>query len=215
MHSTVAQKDGLRAATSLCTLDDGLSDHQFLEPVKKINEGGDVQFFLTSKAYKGIVTWILMLNLAMFPRKTVEGKVTAWPTGSCSQNLSAMVMRLQSLLQEMDTMIEQNPPDTGPRRFGNIAFRGWHAAVEARMDDLLKQYIPEKLQKSLAGKVTPLAEIKAYLLGSWGSAQRLDYGTGHELSFLAFLACLWKLGAFANSEDGTEERAIVLYVVQP
>ena len=54
-------------------------------------------------------------------------------------------------------------------------------------------------------------EIKVYLLGSFGSAQRLDYGTGHELSFVAFLGCLWKVGAF---EDG-EERAIVVGVIQP
>jgi serine/threonine-protein phosphatase 2A activator len=39
----------------------------------------------------------------------------------------------------------------------------------------------------------------------------LDYGTGHELSFLAFLACLSKIKAFAPGE----ERAIVIGVVQP
>jgi len=196
-------------------LDKEFDAHHFLEPVKKINEGEDVQFFLTSKAYKDIVTWILMLNVAMFPRKCSDGTVTTWPTGSSPQNLSTMVTQLQSLLRDLDAMIERNPPYTGPRRFGNIAFRNWHAAVEAKMDDLLKQYIPERLQRPSAGKVTPLIEMKAYMLGSWGSAQRLDYGTGHELSFLAFLACLWKLGAFADSEDGAEERAIVLYVVQP
>ncbi len=41
-----------------------------------------------------------------------------------------------------------------------------------------------------------LQELKPYFIGSFGSPQRLDYGTGHELSFLAFLACLWKLGCF-------------------
>jgi len=205
---------GSRAPPTLSKLND-TNGHQFMVPTKKINEGEDVQFFLTSKAYKDIVTWILMLNVAMFPRKTADGKITTWPTGLSPQNLSTTVVQLQSLLQDLHTMIEQNPPDTGPRRFGNIAFRSWHAMLEAKIDDLLKQYIPEKLQSSSVGEVTPLAEMKAYLLGGFGSAERLDYGTGHELSFLAFLACLWKLGAFAASEEGVEERAIVLHVLQP
>ena len=60
-------------------------------------------------------------------------------------------------------------------------------------------------------RATLVDELKFYLLGSFGSAQRLDYGTGHELSFLAFLGALWKLNAF---EEG-EERGIVVGVVQP
>jgi serine/threonine-protein phosphatase 2A activator len=51
-------------------------------------------------------------------------------------------------------------------------------------------------------------------LGSFGSPQRLDYGTGHELSFLAFLGCLWKLNFFPRSEQGVEERGIVLGVFE-
>lgn len=207
--------DGRRKGLpTLRRLSDQDSTH-FIVPVKKINEGEDVQFFLTSKAYKDIVSWILMLNVAMFPRKTADGKIETFPTGMKAQNLSNMVTQLSSLVQDLEDLIQQNPPDTGPRRFGNIAFRSWYADVEAKMDELLKKYIPQRLQKSSAGQVSPLVELRAYLLGSWGSAQRLDYGTGHELSFLAFLACLWKLGAFADTGEGIEGRAIVLYVVQP
>jgi len=64
---------------------------------------------------------------------------------------------------------------------------------------------------------TALDELRHYLVGAFGSAQRLDYGTGHELSFLAFLGCLWKLGGFADggADDGEVERSIVLGVVEP
>ena len=59
-------------------------------------------------------------------------------------------------------------------------------------------------------------ELSAYLLGSFGSAQRLDYGTGHELSFLAFLGGIWRLGGFEKSNDaGVEERGIVLGILEP
>ena len=53
-------------------------------------------------------------------------------------------------------------------------------------------------------------------MGSFGSCQRLDYGTGHELSFIAFLGCLWKLGFFNDGPPGEEtERQIVLHVLEP
>lgn len=190
-------------------------EHEFIDPVKKINVGEDVQFFLSSKAYKDIVTWILMLNASLFPRKDENGKTQTWPTGLPPKNLSPMVASLRSMLHELDEMLEKYPPDTGPRRFGNIAFRDWYSGLESKVDDLLKRCLPGDLQAYSSNGVSPLVELRAYLLGSWGSPQRLDYGTGHELSFLAFLASLWKLGTFADSPEGVEERSIVLYVVQP
>jgi hypothetical protein len=36
------------------------------------------------------------------------------------------------------------------------------------------------------------------------------YGTGHELSFLAFLGGIWKLNGFPKTDPGVEERAIVV-----
>lgn len=66
-----------------------------------------------------------------------------------------------------------------------------------------------------AGGNDALEEVGSYLLGGFGSDQRLDYGTGHELSFLAFLGCLWKLGYFQDGEqDGQIEREIVLHVFE-
>jgi serine/threonine-protein phosphatase 2A activator len=50
---------------------------------------------------------------------------------------------------------------------------------------------PSKLQAVCGNPsdgVDANAELKEYLLGSFGSPQRLDYGTGHELSFVAFIA---------------------------
>lgn len=39
-----------------------------------------------------------------------------------------------------------------------------------------------------------IPEVKTYLLESFGSYERLDYGTGHELNFIVFLLCMFKLG---------------------
>lgn len=38
-----------------------------------------------------------------------------------------------------------------------------------------------------------IPELKVYLLESFGSYERIDYGTGHELNFVVFLLCLFKL----------------------
>jgi serine/threonine-protein phosphatase 2A activator len=51
---------------------------------------------------------------------------------------------------------------------------------------LLKQHLPEKNHAALV-------EITPYFTGAFGSGQRLDYGTGHELSFAAFLCTLFLL----------------------
>lgn len=53
----------------------------------------------------------------------------------------------------------------------------------------------------MLGQIVPnckesIPEIKIYLLESFGSYERIDYGTGHELNFVVFLLCLYKLGIF-------------------
>ena len=44
-------------------------------------------------------------------------------------------------------------------------------------------------------------ELKTYLLDSFGSYERIDYGTGHELNFVVFLYCLFKMGVLKAPED--------------
>ena len=40
-----------------------------------------------------------------------------------------------------------------------------------------------------------------YLLESFGSYERLDYGTGHELNFVVFLFCLFKMGVLVKEDQ--------------
>lgn len=129
------------------------------------------------------------------------------------------IQKLQEMLARIESYIDECPPDQGPRRFGNISFRKWYKLLEERAVDLLKEFLPSSvLNFGPAGErdVTSTDELMAYLLGGFGSPQRLDYGTGHELSFLAFLGCLWKLGAFQDGKPGGDiERGIVLGVLEP
>jgi serine/threonine-protein phosphatase 2A activator len=182
---------------------------ELLAPCKRINDGDDLNFFLASTAYRDIKIWLLQLNRALFPTKDEHGNISICTLDS-TPSYSPIILSLNALVKDFEDLLGQAPPDTGPRRFGNVAFREWYRLAEEQADTLLQKHIGSILTQ-YTNDPAVLAELKAYLLGGFGSASRLDYGTGHELSFLAFLACLSKINAFAPGE----ERAIVVGVVQP
>ncbi|ETS78100.1 Serine/threonine-protein phosphatase 2A activator 1 [Pestalotiopsis fici W106-1] len=199
--------------------------HAFVSPTKEINDGPDVSRFLVSKAYRDIGIFVLQLNRAMCPRKSKgsdgKEKVQTFEIGSKLETQPAKsVQSIQQLLFKLESFIDEAPPDKGPRRFGNVSFRKWYKILDERASSLLEECLPQSILKfgSSPGQngVTAEEELKAYLLGAFGSPQRLDYGTGHELSFLAFLIGLWKLGAFKDGQqDGEIERNIVLGAFEP
>ncbi len=195
--------------------------HTFIVPVKNINEGHDVSDFLMSQAYSDIMTFILQLNRAMFPSPlesppNVRQKLQNWDLGSPEISFSETITRLRDLLDELNKILDEVPPDPGLRRFGNASFRKWSQLVEERAKDLLERHLPTSvLSFNGVSEVGVKSELEVYFLGSFGSPQRLDYGTGHELSFIAFLGCIWKLGGFNPSPSGNEERGIVLGVFEP
>lgn len=149
--------------------------------------------------------------------KTESGPVESFSLHSKREDPQS-VKQLQALLEKLKSFIDEAPPSKEPRRFGNASFRTWHQLVGERADSLLKEFLPQNvLNFPHADNVSPLAELRAYFLGSFGSATRLDYGTGHELSFLAFLGCLWKLGGFRDGTGGRSgdiERSIVFGVFE-
>ncbi|KAL2127985.1 hypothetical protein VTI74DRAFT_9875 [Chaetomium olivicolor] len=194
--------------------------HPFTTPTKRINTGADLSHFLTSLAYRDIGIFILQLNRALCPRRTSSSSSSGSRPQSFPLNAPRhdpdVVVKLWEMLQKVDAMIDEAPPEKGPRRFGNVSFRRWYGILEERVEGLLREYLPGRMWEEWGEAV--MDEVKGYFMGGWGSAQRLDYGTGHELSFLAFLGCLWKLGAFGGEEgkgDGEMERSVVLGVFEP
>lgn len=185
------------------------NDAESVAPVKRINDGDDLTFFLSSTAYRDIKIWILRLNRAVFPTRTSDGQISSCTLDS-PPPYSPVIVSLRSLIQDFGDLLAQAPPDTGPRRFGNVAFREWYRLAEESTDTLLDRHLGSILAHHEQDPAVR-ADLKAYLLGSFGSAQRLDNGTGHELSFLAFLCCLSRVDAFGEGE----ERAIVIGVIQP
>lgn len=108
---------------------------------------------------------------------------------------SPLVRGLAAMLDEVESWIDDFPPLAQPMRFGNRAFRQWHARLCERGEGLLLEALggtPPALRAPLA------AELSHYLQGSFGDERRIDYGTGHEAAFLAILFALGARGALAK-----------------
>lgn len=109
----------------------------------------------------------------------------------------AIVNRVVSLLSSLSQLVDETPPFSGPRRYGNLACRDWHTKLEANIVGLLQQVLPEEYHNCIP-------ELSYYLGNSFGSSTRLDYGTGHELSFLAVLGALDMLGLWTDEFSGED-----------
>lgn len=217
---TVDLRHAPRARSGLSRWNPG-TDHGFLEPpTNRINNGEDLAFFEESIAYSDLMTFLLQLNRAMMPRRSSEEGTAAraWPNDSLHVLFSPQVMKIKVLIQTIASMTKEAPPESVPMRFGNVAFRTWYSLLKQKLPGLMRQAMPEAIWDNARDKAQRdvlQEELSEYLIGSFGSPERLDYGTGHELSFLAFIACIWRLNGFSPSTDGSEERGIVIGIMEP
>jgi serine/threonine-protein phosphatase 2A activator len=95
-------------------------DAAFSVPEKQINSEIDVARFGVSVAFNRIVGFVALLN------ESVKGK-TCLDEDIHSNSTIQAVGRILDIL---NTYIDEIPPSTGPRRFGNIAFREWIRRLE-------------------------------------------------------------------------------------
>lgn len=75
-------------------------------------------------------------------------------------------------------------------RFGNRAFKTFIERVFKQSAENIATLCsqPEFL--------AAIPELKGYWEESFGHHERLDYGTGHELNFVVFMLCLFKMGVY-------------------
>ncbi|KAF9435682.1 hypothetical protein BGZ76_005751 [Entomortierella beljakovae] len=169
----------------------------FVVPLKCIkDEAKDLPFFQTSEGYARIMSYILALNTAVLNRKISD----PIPESEASLFLQA-IKKIIALLDTLDNWITLVPPKPDPQRFGNLAFREYVAMLEDKATSILEELLPPNLHPAIK-------ELSPYLTQSMGHGTRIDYGSGHELSFLAWLCCLEIIG-FLHRAD---HPAIVLRV---
>lgn len=124
----------------------------------------------------------------MFLNQSIQGKAISDVTAK-----SDCITKLLNVLDTLLLWIEEIPPQQQSLRYGNPAYRTWSARLGTEGETLVASLLPEHLQPA---KV----ELLPYFLDSFGNSTRIDYGTGHETTFCAFLYCLSRLGV-CNAED--------------
>ncbi|QDZ19362.1 phosphotyrosyl phosphatase activator PTPA [Chloropicon primus] len=165
---------------------------EFALPQKRILRESDVQTFLRSQSCRDYLAFVKCLC-----SKIVGVKVTEVKQGGLSETLRG----LNSILDAVSGYVDQVPPQKHTLRYGNPAFRDWHAMVSDNSEDLIGTILPERLKGAAP-------ELAYYLSDSFGNRTRIDYGTGHETNFVILLYCLAKLGLVTEGDS----QALVLSV---
>ncbi|KAJ3151182.1 hypothetical protein HDU86_006173 [Geranomyces michiganensis] len=156
-------------------------EHVFSTPVKRINDQASLTTWLGSDAFARLLGFCQQLNDAVIGKKVSD---------QCPLNETGE--KILEVLGQLDAWIDEIPPQESPQRFGNKSFRTWIDRLEANAERLTVLIYPARPQAA--------PELSAYLTSSFGNATRIDYGSGHELSFLAFLTCLDLLDAFTPQD---------------
>ncbi|XP_043913952.1 serine/threonine-protein phosphatase 2A activator [Protopterus annectens] len=157
--------------------------YDFIIPKKEIHIVTDMGKWKRSQAYADYMGFILTLN------ESVKGKKM-----TSDYNVSKPIEQLVALLNTLDKWIDETPPVDQPSRFGNKAFRTWYAKLEQEAENLVTTVVPEEQKEAVP-------EVAVYLKEAVGNSTRIDYGTGHEAAFAAFLCCLCKIGVLKISDQ--------------
>lgn len=135
-----------------------------------------------SEAYYDVVGFINSISQSIQGRKTTD-----------SLEISPVAENILQMLDKVAKLLDETPPIDQPQRFGNKAYRDWFFKIKDNALTYLQDALPENLHRAAP-------EVVTYFIESFGNSTRIDYGTGHELSFIMFLCCLFKIGALHESD---------------
>ncbi|KAF2462249.1 hypothetical protein BDY21DRAFT_330892 [Lineolata rhizophorae] len=169
---------------------------RFERPSRRILSPHDHALFLSSPTYTLLTSFVFSLSDAVRGRPLSSVAKCAAATGNEG------VKGVLKLLDRTENVVREFPAEeTGGSRFGNRAFRDYVGAVEARVEGLMEKL---GVGVGLDDGAEARKEVGRYFVGSLGERSRIDYGSGHELNFLVFLLCLWRLGLFLPESERSE-----------
>uniref|UniRef100_A0A0D9WNC6 Serine/threonine-protein phosphatase 2A activator n=1 Tax=Leersia perrieri TaxID=77586 RepID=A0A0D9WNC6_9ORYZ len=160
----------------------------FQVPVKRIASPDDLARFHASLHGRHFLGFVAALSASVHGRKLSD------PLPSPP---SPAVSALLDLISSLSAFVASTPPFPHNSRYGNPAFRLWHEKLSDSANQLIAPITATAGSPDLAGAEVELAP---YLLDSFGNATRIDYGTGHETNFAAFLYCLARLGLITEAD---------------
>ena len=229
-------------------------------PKRFIYNQQDMEHFKNSTARKELSAFVCAMGRGLTSTNSNNTIIDGgYNFNSPLQHLTPALASLHgSLTCISQTWMEQIPPDLKVKaRFGNPAFRTWHARLVDRsygivrslmdchvkyssggvdndsnnnidsMEDEAKQQILKDCSDqgyhaatsegtkswskdnttdditSTSKQEEIITELRAYLHDGFGHPIRIDYGTGHESSFIVFLLSLCKIGCFSWGSHGS------------
>eukprot|EP00808_Paulinella_micropora_P007336 g34338.t1 len=157
---------------------------KYAPPQKLIKNPMQLVQWKKSQAYVDVCTFIMECNTAVH-EKAAPSKSEASPA----------LQKVIAFLNKLKGLVAETPPEQQPMRFGNKAFRTWLAKVKSASPAFHADLLGPELTTEGA-----VQELLPYLADSFGNEQRIDYGTGHELNFVAWLTCLYKLKVYEKKD---------------
>ena len=149
----------------------------FKVPTRRILSPKDHELFLSSTTYDLVVSWVFTLSESVADKPISAVK---------DDDLREPVKEMLAMLDEAEALCKESPPDDqGGSRFGNKTFRLFL--------DKVKQRAPGWHERLGVSNPEAVAELSTYLNQSFGNRSRIDYGSGHELNFVIWLLCLYRL----------------------
>jgi serine/threonine-protein phosphatase 2A activator len=157
--------------------------YSFIEPQKEIKNAMEMARWEKSETFYDLLGFINSVCMC------IQGK-----SNSYNCQVPPVVQKFIDMLEKIEKLAMETPPLDQPQRFGNTAFRAWYQKLKDNASPFLKEVLPESLHDAIP-------EILPYFFDSFGNPTRIDYGTGHELSFIFFLMALFKIGAFSKTDE--------------
>lgn len=189
-------------------------------PSKWVLKPDDVEGFRQSGTFAKIMLYINACTNACKScrRSAMSATYENWTSGSEAAPPHVRWMRpVIEMFEEFRAAVSSIPlQNMKEQRFGNKAFRDFHAWLDDNMKRLLTN-----VARALPGQRSDddinqlVAELSGYIKDSFGNGTRLDFGTGHELHFFLFLIiCLEECEAMSLAPDGQQALlgVSVLYV---
>jgi serine/threonine-protein phosphatase 2A activator len=166
-------------------------------PRRHIFNESDMIKFKQSEAYSQLEKFIYQLAHLITNRKLsdIETKYGSGMSDSMKQCLAN--------LDKLESFIEEYPPTEETKsisRYGNLAYRQWFDRMMNESDQMQIEVL-KKSQNYNPEERWKYKELSAYWRESFGNRTRIDYGTGHEVSFCAYMYCLAKLGVVNTESD--------------
>ncbi|KAL3347443.1 hypothetical protein AABB24_021223 [Solanum stoloniferum] len=169
--------------------------YHFQTPVKKIHNQNDIVQFQSSPTCQNFLGFVVLLSESIRSHKLSD---------PCHE--SPVVLAIVSVLETLSVYVDEIPLAPQSSRYGNLAYRTWHERMSCDAESFLLQFLPPDLQSATV-------ELVPYFTDSFGNSSRIDYGTGHETNFAAWLYCLARLGVVKEEDyQALVSRVFVKYL---